>query len=98
MGGKTLDAPVSAATSLLVTIMKSGIFIRHDCGGKAQCGTCRVAIDEPRSASPLRDAERSRLASLDLPLDGSVRLACQTFAFRDLMARGLIAEEAGGSP
>ena len=37
--------PLSPVTTLLVAIMKSGAYIRHDCGGRAQCGTCRVEID-----------------------------------------------------
>ncbi|MEI6875729.1 MAG: 2Fe-2S iron-sulfur cluster-binding protein [Spirochaetota bacterium] len=92
-GAATLALPLSPATSLLVTIMKAGSMIRHDCGGKAQCGTCRVSLGEPRAANPPRALELGRLGSLGLPLDGSVRLACQTFAFKDLEARGLVEAE-----
>ena len=88
-----LTLPLSPAASLLVTVMKAGAMLRHDCGGKAQCGTCRVSLGEPRAANPPRALELGRLGSLGLPLDGSVRLACQTFAFKDLEVRGLVGAE-----
>jgi len=94
-GGQAFALPLSPALSLLVTLMREGAPLRHDCGGKARCGTCRVAVDDGRALSPMLGAERERLSSLGLPLDGSVRLACQARAFRDLEARGLVELESG---
>ena len=34
----------SAAVSLLNSLLAAGVGIRHDCGGKALCGTCAVRI------------------------------------------------------
>ncbi len=96
-GGPALPVPLSPASSLLVALMKAGAPIRHDCGGKAICGTCRLSIGDPRATSPLRETERLRLEALGLAPDGRVRLACQTVAFRDLQATGLVSldQEAG---
>ena len=56
--------PLSPVTTLLVAIMKSGAYIRHDCGGRALCGTCRVEIDSApqgggRAAGPSSGAAAS---------------------------------------
>jgi len=82
--------PAGPASNLLVEIMKSGAYLRHDCGGRALCGTCRVEIDRTAGLSPMREAERLRLDALGLPLDGRIRLACQTHAFRDTDLRGCL--------
>jgi ferredoxin len=90
----------SAASSLLVTIMKSGAFIRHDCGGRAQCGTCRIelvtASAQPGTASglsPMRAPESERLEALGIALDGRIRLACQTYSSRDVEARACLGKD-----
>ncbi len=56
--------PLSPVTTLLVAIMKSGAYIRHDCGGRALCGTCRLEIDSApqgggRAAGPSSGAAAS---------------------------------------
>lgn len=93
LGGAESRAPLSPASSLLVHIMKAGAFIRHDCGGRALCGTCRIEVDPASGLSPMGEAERIRLAAVGAPLDGSVRLACQTHAARDVAARGCVGKE-----
>ena len=65
---------VSPAMSILVSVQRAGLPLRHDCGGKAQCGTCRVRVISGR-LSPMGDRERLRLAAVSAG-DG-VRLACQ---------------------
>lgn len=89
--------PLSPVTSLLVAILKVGAPIRHDCGGRAQCGTCRVEISSAEGLSPMGEDERRRLEALGLPLDGSLRLACRTYAHRDLEARGCLGRKDGES-
>ena len=84
---------LSPSTSLLVALMKSGAFIRHDCGGRALCGTCRIEIKGASGLSPMRFPERERLEALGLAVDGRIRLACQTHASRDVEARGCLARE-----
>lgn len=76
--------------------MKAGAPIRHDCGGKALCGTCRVRVSAPaagpapRGLSPMAERERARLEALGERLDGSVRLACQLRSIRDLEVEAIL--------
>jgi ferredoxin len=70
----------SPAISLLNTLLREGIPISHLCGGKAQCGTCRVKILDGESfCSPMGERERLRLSGKEGTLPESVRLACQTY-------------------
>lgn len=73
----------SAAISILNTLQREGVAIKHVCGGKAQCGTCRYKIVEgERFLSPMNEREKTRLEALGNP--ENVRLACQTYAFGDI--------------
>jgi adenylate cyclase len=73
----------SAAISILNTLMREGVLIKHVCGGKALCGTCRFrVIDGHRFLSPIKEREQMRLDALGNPKD--VRLACQTHTFGDI--------------
>ena len=73
----------SPAISILNALMREGVSIQHKCGGKTECGTCRVRItDGHRFLSPIRDRERIRLEALGNPKN--VRLSCQTYAFGDI--------------
>jgi ferredoxin len=73
-----------AALSLLNALVRGGVRIRHDCGGKALCGTCRVHViaGDAAALSPVRDRERIRLAAIGAGEDE--RLACQAYAARDV--------------
>lgn len=73
----------SPAISVLNALMRDGVPIQHKCGGKAQCGTCRIKIVEgERFLNPVGERERTRLDAIGNPAD--IRLACQTHAFRDI--------------
>ena len=73
----------SAAISILHTLMRNGVQIKHVCGGKALCGTCRFrVIDGHQFLSPIKEREQIRLNALGNPKD--VRLACQTHTFGDI--------------
>ena len=73
----------SAAISLLNTLLRAGIAIDHRCGGKAQCGTCRVrVVDGMEHTSPRREAELAKLEKFGSPPD--LRLACQTYIAGDV--------------
>lgn len=77
---------LSPAVSILNTLLRNGHQIMHQCGGKAQCGTCRIEIvSGAERLSPVRPAERERLG--DEMLKAGRRLACQTFAFGDVTIR-----------
>lgn len=78
----TSEVPTNLAESILTSLLKSGLPIRHDCGGKALCGTCRVRVRTGSGAlSPPSDRERARLAAVGAASDE--RLACQAHAARD---------------
>jgi len=92
-GGGQLSIPLSISSSVLVAVMKSGAFIRHDCGGKALCGTCRIEVGEGARLSPMGAPERGRLEAIGVAVDGRIRLACQTHASGDFEARGCLSRE-----
>jgi len=71
----------SLSLSILVAAQRAGVPLRHDCGGKAQCGTCRVRVISG-TTSPMTDRERQRLEAVQAGAEE--RLACQTRAGSDL--------------
>lgn len=73
----------SPVHSILNALQRNQVKINHVCGGKAQCGTCRVRIVEgSRYLSPKNEREIRRLQAMGAPSD--VRLACQTYAAGDI--------------
>jgi ferredoxin len=84
------DFEASPVYSVLVAAQRAGVSLRHDCGGKAQCGTCRVQVLSGK-LSPMGERERIRLEAVGaLPGptaegDGLIyRLACQSRPGSDL--------------
>ncbi len=68
-------------SKLLVAAIKNKIEIRYGCSA-CRCGTCGVAVqaaapDLKSSLSEMTSQEKDLLEKMSLPLDGSVRLACQ---------------------
>ena len=59
----TADFEASPVYSILVAAQRSGVPLRHDCGGKAQCGTCRVKVISGK-LSPMGERERIRLEAV----------------------------------
>jgi ferredoxin len=57
------DFEASPVYSVLVAAQRSGVPLRHDCGGKAQCGTCRVRVLSGK-LSPMGERERVRLEAV----------------------------------
>jgi len=87
-GAPLAELDSGSAVSLLNSLLASGVRIRHDCGGKALCGSCavRVAAGAP-GLSPIKALEAARLAATGLAPAGAeagFRLACQAHASRDL--------------
>lgn len=79
--GQTIQT--TAAVSILNTLLREGVKIKHVCGGKTQCGTCRIRVIEGhQTLSPILERERIRLDALGTPKD--VRLACQTHTYGDI--------------
>lgn len=74
--GKTAD--VEDKTKVLVGARRLGLQIRFACAS-CRCGTCAVRIVEGKDQiSPMKDDEKKLLGRLSLPLDGTIRLACQS--------------------
>ncbi|MBN1647060.1 MAG: (2Fe-2S)-binding protein [Spirochaetales bacterium] len=74
---------ISPGISILNTLLRNDIRIPHLCGGKMQCGTCRIKIISGRGfLSPLKPQEAERLAAVGAGQEE--RLACQTFAWGDV--------------
>jgi ferredoxin len=85
--GISAEARTGPLVSVLNALLAAGIRVRHDCGGKALCGTCRFrAAPGASGLSPIgpREAERlSALAASGEDVAGQ-RLACQARAMRDI--------------
>lgn len=61
--------------NLFEDLAASGVGIRSDCGGKGECGKCRVIIKNQSNINPLTEAERKHIAEVDIK--AGYRLACQ---------------------
>lgn len=74
---------VESNTKLLLSGRPAGVAIRFGCAA-CRCGTCAVRIKEGASQlSPLKKDEEKLLLKLKLPVDGSIRLACQARVLGD---------------
>ena len=71
--GITCDAEEKA--KLLAVALKNKVKIQYGCAS-CRCGTCGVAV-RGGGLSPMRESELKLLSRMKLPVDGSVRLACQ---------------------
>ena len=80
--GLPAELDASPAVSILNSLLIAGVRIRHDCGGKALCGTCAVRVlSGAAGLSPVESLEAGRLAAGGRP--GDFRLACQARAARE---------------
>lgn len=79
----SLEIPVNPGISLLNIFLRNDVKIRHKCGGKIQCGTCRIRILKgSKYLSPVGEEEKLRLKAVNAK--DNDRLACQTFSFGDI--------------
>jgi ferredoxin len=80
--GSPAELEASPVVSILNSLLRAGVRIRHDCGGRALCGTCAVrVVSGGAGLSPVQPLEAGRLAAGGRP-DG-FRLACQARAARE---------------
>jgi adenylate cyclase len=82
---RTFD--VSPVMSILVSAQRAEAPLRHDCGGKALCGTCRVRVISG-SLSPEGARETGRLEAVGA--GPGVRLACQARPGSDLVLEAVL--------
>jgi len=79
----SLELPVNPGISILNILLRNDVKIMHKCGGKMQCGTCRIRIIRGSEfLSPLKEEEKKRLEAVNAGIND--RLACQTYAFGDI--------------
>jgi ferredoxin len=107
--GSGIEVESSPAHSILNALLRNGVEIRHDCGGKALCGTCRLRVVSGSSGlSPIGPREAERLAAIasaagqggepgSAGLAGELRLACQTHAARDAEVEILLGPRRDGA-
>lgn len=71
--------------TILDAARKGRVILKHRCGGKASCGTCKIKLDwqggQAQKASEPNDKEKRLLGS---QLDEGFRLACQTKVYQDI--------------
>lgn len=75
---------VPEKTTLMSAALKGEVDLAAICGGKGYCGKCLVEVINGK-VSPLTDHEKKRVPKEKL--DGSYRLACQTYVEGDVMIR-----------
>src|SRR6266566_8059401 len=77
---------VAVGTNLLQAAEQFGYELRHDCGGFANCSTCRVVIE--RGMENLSEIEFEEENMLDVAeLVTPHRLACQAKVHGDVVVR-----------
>lgn len=82
--GETAAIDSSPVRSVLASLLMAAHPIRHDCGGRAMCGTCLIRIvSSSGSLSPVSDREAARLRAIHARPDE--RLACQCRASGDIV-------------
>ena len=75
-----VNLPLVAGESLLDSLLAGGISLRHECGGKLVCATCRVIVREGlESLSAAGEEELDMLDTAGVAERGA-RLACQALA------------------
>lgn len=78
---RTID--FNPAISLLNNFNMLQIPIGSQCGGRGNCGTCKYQVIEGKQfITPINGTERFRLT--EEQLKNNWRLACQSFAIKDL--------------
>ena len=81
--GYPAELESSLTLSLLNSLLGAGVRIRHDCGGRALCGTCAVRVLEGSlGLSPVGPREAERLVAGGRSAE--YRLACQTRVAREV--------------
>lgn len=75
-GSESKPISIREGHTLLRAAKQGRIALRHKCGGKASCTTCKVRIEDQTGVSPPRDIEIMRLG--EEHINKGMRLSCQT--------------------
>lgn len=79
---KTVD--IKEGHTILRAAKQGRIPLRHKCGGKASCTTCKVIIHDQAGVSEPRDIEIMRLGEDNI--EKGMRLSCQTKVIKSVLA------------
>ena len=97
-GSREIELPLAEGENLLGQLLRNGIPLAHDCGGKLACASCAVIVREGfESLSAANDDERDMLDKANIASPGS-RLACQALAGNDDLVIAIAARDALPSP
>lgn len=70
--------------TILATAKQGRVALRHKCGGKASCLTCKVTIPNQSAISAPEPKEARKLGESNL--EKGIRLSCQTRVYGDIEA------------
>jgi len=68
--------------TILRAAQQGRVGLRHKCGGRASCTTCKVNIENQSGVSPVSDRELRKLGEANIAT--GLRLSCQTKIFRPI--------------
>jgi len=76
---------VKIGSSVLEAAKLAGVDLTSTCGGKGNCGKCRVIVEKRENVGPLTRVEKDKLTSDEL--SAGYRLACQTSVKGSIIVR-----------
>lgn len=74
--------PIKNGATILKTATNNRIYIKHKCGGKGSCLTCKVQIEDQIGISRPNDIELRKLGAETI--EKGTRLACQAKVFKSV--------------
>ncbi len=76
---------IKKGQTILRAARQGRIELRHKCGGKASCTTCKVIIADQSGISPVSTKEIRKLGEENI--DKGLRLSCQTQVFHEVVVK-----------
>src|SRR5690625_3595229 len=74
---------VNKGHTILRAARQGKVDLRHKCGGKASCTTCKVIIEDQSGISPVSEKEVRKLG--DENIAQGLRLSCQTQIIQEVV-------------
>lgn len=78
------NVSISEGQTILRAAKQGRVALQHRCGGKAQCTTCKVKIENQAGISPPASKEIQRLGEQNIKQ--GMRLSCQTKVYTEVDA------------